>query len=283
VLLEKGGQLKEKYVAQAANYSDALLFNGLSILNQSDVSYKMAVNQRLLVELTLMKLCNLSANKGQVPATTPAPSASAPVVKPIPSAAPATPAPAPVAPKVTPAAVAPKVAEPKQEYKPEPTPAPPAAATPPKKVSLPSLNKMLGDTPKQQAEKAAEKIEIGEPFDDEKVQKAWASYIELNKANKMGLCSVLSQALPKKSTEKESFIEVVVPSSVQQQSIEEERDNLVDYLRKNLKHPALQLAITISKTEMQRKPYTQAEKYMAMKEKNPMVEKLKDQLDLGID
>src|ERR1700722_5570201 len=33
-LLEKGGQLKERYVAQAAQYPDALLFNSLGILNQ---------------------------------------------------------------------------------------------------------------------------------------------------------------------------------------------------------------------------------------------------------
>ncbi|HXP50676.1 MAG TPA: DNA polymerase III subunit gamma/tau, partial [Bacteroidia bacterium] len=140
VLLEKGGQLKEKYVWQAAQYPETFLFSGLSILNQSDVSYKMAVNQRLLVELTLMKLCNLATAKTDAPANPVA--TAAPAAKPTP--APTAP---PVAPKVTPAAVAPKAAEPKQEYKPEP---PPPAAAPPKKVSMPSITKMLGDTPKQQ-------------------------------------------------------------------------------------------------------------------------------------
>ncbi|HSY76120.1 MAG TPA: DNA polymerase III subunit gamma/tau, partial [Bacteroidia bacterium] len=141
VLLEKGGQLKEKYVWQAAQYPETFLFSGLNILNQSDVSYKLAVNQRLLVELTLMKLCNLAIAKTDAPAS---PAAATPVQKQ--TAAPAVAA--PVAPKVTPAAVAPKVAEPKQEYKPEPPPQ--AAPAPVKKVSMPSINKMLGDTPKQQ-------------------------------------------------------------------------------------------------------------------------------------
>ncbi|HWY98514.1 MAG TPA: DNA polymerase III subunit gamma/tau [Bacteroidia bacterium] len=275
VLLEKGGQLKEKYVWQAAQYPEAFLFSGLNILNQSDVSYKLAVNQRLLVELTLMKLCNLAIAKTDAPAS---PVATAPVQKQ--TAAPA--AATPVAPKVTPAAVAPKIAEPKQEYKPEPPPQ--ATPAPVKKVSMPSINKMLGDTPKQQAEKTAEKQEeAGQPLTDELIQKAWAEYIDLNKTKKISLASILGQAVPKKSVEKESLIEVIVPSSVQQQSIEEDRSNLVDYLRKSLKHPQLQIVINISKTETQRKPYTQAEKYMAMKEKNPAVEKLKDQLDLGID
>jgi DNA polymerase-3 subunit gamma/tau len=274
VLLEKGGQLKEKYVWQAAQYPEAFLFSGLNILNQSDVSYKLAVNQRLLVELTLMKLCNLAVAKTDAPVNS---VAAAPAQKPA-----AAPVATPVAPKVTPAAVAPKAAEPKQEYKAE-TP-PPAAPAAPKKVSMPSINKMLGDTPKQQAEKAVEKQEeAGQPLTDELIQKAWNEYIELNRAKKISLTSILGQAVPKKSEEKESLIEVIVPSSVQQQSIEEDRNNLIDFLRKSLKHPQLQFVINISKTETQRKPYTQAEKYMAMKEKNPAVEKLKDQLDLGID
>jgi DNA polymerase-3 subunit gamma/tau len=271
VLLEKGGQLKEKYVWQAAQYPETFLFSGLSILNQSDVSYKMAVNQRLLVELTLMKLCNLATAKSDAPANPVA--TAAPAAKPTP--APTAP---PVAPKVTPAAVAPKAAEPKQEYKPDP---PPAAAAPPKKVSMPSITKMLGDTPKQQV--ADKEQEAGEPINDELVQKAWASYIELNREKKIGLCSILGQITPIVSAEKPSLLELNVASTVQQQSVEEDRVNLLDYLRKNLKHPQLQFVLNISKTETARKPYTQAEKYMAMKEKNPAVEKLKDQLDLGID
>ncbi|MGP8215630.1 MAG: DNA polymerase III subunit gamma/tau [Bacteroidia bacterium] len=270
-LLEKGGQLKEKYVWQAVQYPEAFLFSGLSILNQSDVSYKMAVNQRLLVELTLMKLCNLAVAKTDAPAAS---VASAPA-----AAKPAAAAAVPVAPKVTPAAPAPKVAEPKQDYKPG---TPPPAQAPPKKINMPSINKMLGDTPKPQTQ-AAEKQEEGQPLTDELLLKAWAEYIELNKEKKMGLCSILRQTIPKKSAEKPSLMEVTVASTMQQQSIEEERSNLLDFLRNRLKHPALQMAINISKTETQRKPYTQEEKYLHMKEKNPVVEKLKDQLDLGID
>lgn len=282
VLLEKTGQLKEKYITQAAQNSDALLFNGLNILNQADVSYKMAVNQRLLVELTLMKLCNLTLAKTQAPVA--APSQAAPAVKPAAAAPAPTPVAAPVAPKVAPvvAPQPPKAAEPKQEYKPQPAPATPQQDAP-KKVNIPSLNKLMGDTPKQQAEKAAEKMEAGQPFTEETLGNAWGKYIELNKATKMGLCSVLNQASLKKMEGKESHFEVGVPSTSHQQSVEEYRDNILDFLRKELKHPALQMQIIISKTEAQRKPYTQAEKYMAMKEKNPMVEKLKDQLDLGID
>ena len=274
VLLEKGGQLKEKYVWQAAQYSEAFLFNGLNILNQSDVTYKTSVNQRLLVELTIMRLSNLASGKLAAPAVAPA-AASAPIAKPAPQ-----PSAAPVAPKVTPAA--PKVAEPKQEYKPEPPPA--AAPAAPKKVSPLSINKMMGDAPKEKAaQEAAKSEEAGQPLSNEAILKTWGDYIELNKAKKISLCSILSQIVPKKSEEKPSTIVLDVPSAVQQQSIEEDRVSLINFMRAELKHPQLNFIITISKTETARKPYTTQEKYDHMKEKNPAVEKLKDQLDLGID
>jgi len=273
-LLETGGQLKEKYVWQAAQYSEPFLFGGLNLLNQSDVSYKMAVNQRLLVELTLMKLCNLAAGKVEAQ-----PVASTPAVK----TATAAPTAAPVQPKVTQPVTAPKASEPKSEYKPE-TPPPPAAPTAPKKPSFLSINKTIGDNPaKKAAEEAAKNEPPGAPLTDESIAKAWKDYIEANKVKKISLCSILGQANPKKTADKESSIEIAVPSSVQQQAIEEDKTFLLDFLRVQLKHPQLQLIINISKTETKSKPYTTQEKFMAMKEKNPAVEKLKDQLDLGID
>src|SRR6185312_1512109 len=50
-LLEKGGALNEKYIEQASAYTEALLFKALAIISRCDISYKMAVNQRLLVEI----------------------------------------------------------------------------------------------------------------------------------------------------------------------------------------------------------------------------------------
>jgi DNA polymerase-3 subunit gamma/tau len=276
ILLEKGGQLKDQYVQQAANYSEAFLFQGLNILNQSDVTYKTSVNQRLLVELSIMRLCNLAMGNPSAPQVkAPIATATAPAAKPIPAATSV-----PVEPKVTPSA--PKATEPKQEYKPAMPPAAPAPAV--KKASLPSLNKMMGDTPKEKAAQEAAKNEpAGQPLTDKSILKSWGDYIDLHKAKKISLCSILGQITPKKSEEKPSLIELNVPNSVQQQSIEEDRLNLLNFLRAELKHPQLNFVINVSKAETSRKPYTTQEKFQHMKEKNPAVEKLKDQLDLGID
>ena len=61
-LLEVGEETKTKYQDQSSNISSKILVDGLSIISETDISYKASKNQRLLVELTLMKLCSLSAD-----------------------------------------------------------------------------------------------------------------------------------------------------------------------------------------------------------------------------
>ncbi len=275
-LLEKGGQLKEKYIAQGAQYPESFLFTGLTLLNQCDVSYKMAVNQRLLVEITLMKLCNLSSVQSGTPIATNTVIKEAPAR---PAKAPAAAAPAPVQAKAAP------VTAPKE---PEPKAAEVKATTPPtvsRKPNMPSVSKMLGEdlTAKTKVQSGPEKIEPITHLSDEEIQVAWKEYVEANKEKKISLCRVLGLFMPTKSTTDVSAIELTVGNSVQQQSIEEDRQNLLDFLRGKLKAPQLKLIINVSKTETQTRPYTSQEKFLHMKEKNPEVEKLKNQFDLGIE
>jgi len=271
-LLEKGGTLKERYVAQAGQYPESLLFTGLTILNQCDVSYKMAVNQRLLVEITLIKLCALSPNS-----KTPIATSTVPEVKVVPKASAAAPAaPTPVKPAAT-------VAKPI-----EATPvAPPKVEAPPpvvKKVSLPSVSKMMGEKPSAQASSQTTQAQPpAAPLVDEAIVEFWKEYINIHKEKKFSLCATLSQAVTKKSETEGSVIDVTVGNSVQQKSIDEDRNNLTDFLRTKLKHTNLRLNIIISKTETPHKPYTQEEKFQHMKGKNPEVEDLQNQLGLGLD
>lgn len=59
VLLEVSETAKARYVEQSANSPLSFLLSGLSICNQADLSYKASKNQRLHVELVLMKLAKL--------------------------------------------------------------------------------------------------------------------------------------------------------------------------------------------------------------------------------
>jgi DNA polymerase III subunit gamma/tau len=59
-LLEVPENLKQKYKEQAQALSNSYLLSGLNMMNQSDLNYKSSKNQRLHVELCLMKLSHLN-------------------------------------------------------------------------------------------------------------------------------------------------------------------------------------------------------------------------------
>lgn len=58
-LLEVGETIEQKYIDQAKQVDSNILLRSLAVLSKSDVEYKAAKNQRLLVEMALMQLCSL--------------------------------------------------------------------------------------------------------------------------------------------------------------------------------------------------------------------------------
>jgi DNA polymerase-3 subunit gamma/tau len=62
-LIEFTGELLESYRRQASNCDTAFLFGAISMLSEADGKLRTASNQRLLVELTLMKIAALSQKK----------------------------------------------------------------------------------------------------------------------------------------------------------------------------------------------------------------------------
>ncbi len=59
-LLEVSDNVKSKYAEQASKVGSSFLLSALNLLSQTDLSFKASKNQRLHVELALMKLSNLS-------------------------------------------------------------------------------------------------------------------------------------------------------------------------------------------------------------------------------
>ncbi|MFY0689481.1 MAG: DNA polymerase III subunit gamma/tau [Cyclobacteriaceae bacterium] len=59
-LLQVSDNVKSRYLEQANKFSSSFLLTGLNLLNQCDLSYKQSKNQRLHVELCLMKLSQLN-------------------------------------------------------------------------------------------------------------------------------------------------------------------------------------------------------------------------------
>ena len=62
-LLEVGDSVKKRFTTQASNCSDDFLFSCIEICNDCDLSIKSSKNQRLHVEICLIKLSNLNRKK----------------------------------------------------------------------------------------------------------------------------------------------------------------------------------------------------------------------------
>lgn len=62
-LLEVGGEIKEKYKVQATRCESDFLIGALQVANECDLQYKASQNKRLLVELAVIKIAQLTLKK----------------------------------------------------------------------------------------------------------------------------------------------------------------------------------------------------------------------------
>lgn len=62
-LLEVGGDIKERYKTQAASAKSEFLLEALQIGNDCDINYKTSQNKRILVELALIRIAQLTLKK----------------------------------------------------------------------------------------------------------------------------------------------------------------------------------------------------------------------------
>ena len=60
VLFEVGASIRERYIEMARQCSDQLLYQAIELTNQCDLNYKASRNKRLLMEITLIQLCQLN-------------------------------------------------------------------------------------------------------------------------------------------------------------------------------------------------------------------------------
>ncbi len=62
-LLEVGGEIKERYKTQSASTESSFLLEALQISNDCDLKYKSSQNKRLLIELALIRIAQLTLKK----------------------------------------------------------------------------------------------------------------------------------------------------------------------------------------------------------------------------
>lgn len=291
-LLEVSENIKQKYLEQAQIAPTSFLLSALNIANQCDLNYRISKNQRLQVELTLIKISHLphalqlhqSENVQQM----------AEQLKKKPEKLASTNL-AEQAVKVTEnveiyqteqttktTLEEPKVEEEKKE----------SSKNPNGKSLIPKIGATLipnlkdPNSIKTEDEKKAEKVELtGDektPFTQEEFIKVWVDYSSLIKSeHKMSLASLLDNYTP---TLKENFrIELQVENKLQANELIHERIDLLNYLREKLKNYSIMVEPIIVENTQERKLYTSKDKYQHMLEKNPKLEEFRKAFNLDLD
>ncbi|MCH2032562.1 MAG: DNA polymerase III subunit gamma/tau [Tenacibaculum sp.] len=274
-LLEVGDTIKKKYLEQATKAAMSFLLPAIDKANDCDLKYKSSKNQRLLVELCLMQLASINFDgekkKGSnyiIPATFF--TALSPAIKKIEKVASAT----KVQTKTT--------AKPKQ----------PSIAEEPKKPSIKNIKRRTSALSlKSLTEKRVVKVVTDEeenfdnhprtPFNEEQLTDAWNKYyFKLQELGEKNMASILLAGQPKLGQNFE--IIVTLPNKLMKSQLGKGRPALLKFLREKLNNYGIAINIVVSETVEKKFAYTPHEKYQKLKEKNPLLEKLKNTFGLDI-
>lgn len=110
--------------------------------------------------------------------------------------------------------------------------------------------------------------------------KTWNEFAEKQKVNnRLTLYTIMTANEPKLEN---NTVEVPVENSMQLNELRTDKVEILNHLRVILENYELDLVGKLIEVPVTRKPYTSAEKYQAMAEKNPSLDLLRTTFDLGI-
>ncbi len=283
-LLELPESLKKRYQEQAARCPLQFLYDALGLTTACEAGYKAAVNPRLHIEFTLMRLSFLTG-RPEAGATDTAP-ASAPAKPAAPSApAPAAPKPAPaLVAEPAPAAEQAPAVVPAPQDPPAPAKAPARARRTPKNGSSLSINALMAEKEQSVEETEAPVLQNQTLPADEAVLLQWPVLAQMY-ASRPRLMSAISTAKPVLS--EQNGVKVVtfpVLNISQKQWVEETvLRELETNLRKLLSCQKVNIVVEVvpDNTPQERKPYLPEEKAKDLMARNPEVKAFV--ADFGLD
>jgi len=306
-LLEVSEGIRKKYEQQAQQTSVSFLVSALNLANQCDLNYKISKNQRLQVELALIKMCHINAAFNLVKEASnlnrpeePVKKKPDPVVLP-PQTAVQNPVPE-VNLKITETTIVPET---KKADEPEITAPKPVEKVEEKPVEkaiekstlfIPNLNATstsvkipsLKDLGKNSIQQTAEedpylKGTDFRDFDNDAFLKYWKEYAAQAKAeNKsMTLHTVFNNQKPVML--RPYVFELLLENKTQENVFKEDKPNILNFLRSKLKNFNIEIQTRIEEQSGSRKPYSPLEKFQFMAAKNPELAELKKRFNLEID
>lgn len=284
-LMEVTGEIAERYKQQAARCPLGKLYQAMDLCNTCDLNYINATNKRFIVELTLIKICQLFGGE------TAAPTALQPLRKVAPAApaAPApqrqaAPAPAPQPVQATPQPQA-SVAQPVRPVRPAPAPRP--QATPGGKVaglSSVSIKAPISGTAVPQSQQPAgsnvaeteKKNDIrplnsprNEAYTDDAFREGWREFVRQHEKEAM-LYNAMIKGFPSATGEPFHY-EFVVDNPAQKDKIESFMPDILQSLRNFVSNDSVMLSVKVRERQPGEKIWNQTELMKEAAERNPKV------------
>jgi DNA polymerase III subunit gamma/tau len=296
-LLEVSEGIKARYLQQSQAASVSFLLSALGIGNQCDLNYKLSKNQRLQVELALLKMCHLQSvfniasgnstmpdNNGQQKKKpdTPTNVAAQPEGEIKNQVAILSDAPAvytTAKPLQAPSPVAPPAETPPPAAEERPKVFIPNAST--SSVKIPSLKGLDASADIIEEEDPYLKGDSKEPFSPEQFLHYWNAYAERVKADGKATLSTIFSGKP--TALNPTLYEVIVETKAQDAQLRDEKPNLLNFLRSSLKNFDLDITSRIDEIKVNRKPYGAKEVYQYMAAKNPQLAELRKMFNLDFD
>jgi len=281
-LMEVGAGIKEKYLSQSKEVSLPFLYAGLEICMQADIQFRTSRNQRLTIELALLKLANLSEVSKKKIVTEPEP--------------PEAPAQAPI--KSSPAETVDK-SEPEVESSepapPSPDPAPQTGNGSSSLVRAPGISikdslkgtssgKVEAEDPVSDAEQK-EQTNEDKPAsaDPDALIRAWNDYAASLEKLKPRIYSTLVNNRP--VVRGDGTVMVLLNSDAQRDNfIKNIKSELVAYIQDATGLSSVEILTEVSENEqIEKKIYTEQDKLEFLVNKNPELGKLKSRFNLDFD
>ncbi len=313
-LLEISEKIQQKYLEQTPKCSAINLLKGLRHMNECDVQYKASKNQRLTVELTIMKMCAL--HKAPDGTALAAPQKKKPlteVATPLPSqqkTVDQTPSPSNevaeeehVPEEITSVA--------SSQLEPTPTSIPVAQTQTEEKKGPASIHQETAPTPSPPSETNVVSLKTGrrfgrgtrvkiseahlrvdeeevdldslpkDSFSEEHMQTIWNTRVNLLFGEKPGILSSLTKHPP--ILREDHTIELKLDGKHQLEQLQENRGMLIEAIRKDLNNFSIQLETPVEEIITVKKAYTPKEIYQSLVDQNPELENLRKTFDLDLD
>jgi len=277
-LLEVGDNAKKKYLEQSSKASITFLIKSIDKANQCDLNYRASKNQRLLVELTLMQIASITFDgEKKKPANYIIPATFFTSLSPIKKQNTTV--------KLAPVVIKKEVV--KDLIKPLVSP----KITAPKPPVLQNLKRRTNSLSlKSIHQKKEQKHTLQEvnydnhpkdSFTEKELQKNWSDYQKLLvKKGEKSMASILAADLP--SLQDNFNVQFMLPNKLMEDQLKLGKPKLIKFLRESLNNFGITIKVVVNETVEKKFAYTPQEKYNKLKEKNPLLKKLKDtfQLDL---